>query len=268
MMRRAITNVSKAGVRCNSSWAKPDFVKVFESDFAAAEYPERAVGGGHLLFSKLMYQLATKENKGEAYLKSLESILTKEKLGSLSPHWRTETNVGEDKEFADVEAGVKFTLRWMQTSAQMDKFDDVAKIFQIYVKAAQKTVVATITLPGLPESNGKLAEAAKAAATQQFKEAFPAKAKEGWKLEFSYLVDPGILAGWRAEVGSYVLEDMKVYLAARAAAETESHGADFLAGPKEQFTATAWPATPETEIMGDWCDELAQFDAEEARFGA
>ena len=267
-MRKAVSTMcATKGARFNSApaWVKPDHVAIFKSDFAAETYPERVFGGDHLLFSKLMYKLATKENKGEAYIKTLTALLLKERTGKLGAHWRTEANVATDKEFADLDDGVRFVLRWMQSASSMDKLEEVAHIFQVYVKSAQKTIVVPVTLSGLPESNKTQAEAARKAAAATVAARLPEK--KDWKLEFEYLVDPGILDGWRLNVGSFVVEDMSAYLDRRSKAEGESAAADFSQGPKEAFTVTEWKHNPETEALGEWVNELSQYDAEEARSG-
>eukprot|EP01061_Rhynchopus_euleeides_P024772 TRINITY_DN39938_c0_g1_i1.p2 TRINITY_DN39938_c0_g1~~TRINITY_DN39938_c0_g1_i1.p2 ORF type:complete len:284 (+),score=138.26 TRINITY_DN39938_c0_g1_i1:48-854(+) len=267
MMRRAAINVARSGVRFQSTpaWVKPDYLTIFQSNFADAQYPEHVLGGDHLMFSKLMYQLAIKENKGDVYLKNLEALLLNSAQGKFGPHWTVSTNVAEDKQFAELEAGVRFVLRWMQATSQMDKLEEVARIFQVYIKAAKKTIVVPVTLSGLPESNAKQAEAARKAAQATVAARLPEK--KDWALEFHYLVDPGILDGWRVEVASLVVEDMSAYLERRSKAEEESTAADFTSGPKEVSATTTWEQNPETELLGDWVDELSLYDAEEARAG-
>ena len=287
MMRRAVSNVARqARFQSAPAWAKPAFIEVFKSDFAAMEYPANAVGGEYLNFSKLMYKIAVLEKKEDKYIADLEKL----KSADLPPFWRTELNIATDKAFADMEPGMKFVLRWMQSNSQMDTLDVVGKIFGTYVRSSKKVMLVPVTLAGLPAGQvSQIAEAKKAA------EATLAEYhadKKGWKLEFEYLVDPGIIDGWRIEVGSIVVENMSAYLkeADAAAAGGEmvcnlipscelrysyciitkqtTKQVDYTSGPSAVAAATVWPENPETSRLQDWCDELSLYDAEEAVIGA
>eukprot|EP01064_Diplonema_japonicum_P033248 TRINITY_DN6506_c0_g1_i2.p2 TRINITY_DN6506_c0_g1~~TRINITY_DN6506_c0_g1_i2.p2 ORF type:complete len:265 (+),score=98.44 TRINITY_DN6506_c0_g1_i2:48-842(+) len=264
-MRRVLSSAMRGQARWASApaWVKPQFLQIYESDFATMEYPEMAVGGDYLQFSKLMYQLALAEKKEEKYLSDVQALLSKKEA-----FWRTQTDIVADKEYENVEPGVKFVLKWMQTSSAMDNLEEVTKIFGIYVKAAKKTMVVDVTLAGLPEQASQKAnvDAAQKAAEATLANNFPNK--KGWKLEYNYLVDPGIIDGWRLEVGSLVVEDMRVYLNAWTKAASASASVDYTAGPVSKAVATVWPQNAETEMLADWCDELATFDAEEAQYGA
>lgn len=160
---------------------------------------------------------------------------------------------------------MKFVLKWMQTSAAMEHLEDVVKIFTVYVKASKKTIVVPVTLAGLPDSQTKQVTAARKAAEETLAQL---PDRKGWKLEFEYFVDPGILDGWRIEVGGLVVEDMSVYLQARDTAASAAASVDYLSGPTATSVATEWPRNAETELLSSWCDELALFDAEEAKYGA
>eukprot|EP00659_Diplonema_papillatum_P010268 gene10268-15792_t len=268
-MQRAISAVARSSLtraaRFNSTpaWVKPQYVELFKSNLDKLEYPEKAVDGEHLVFSKLMYQIAKAEGKEEKYLSDLQTL--KQNAKQLSRTWRTSSNVAEDKEFQEMEPGVRFVLRWMQTSAQMERLEDVTKIFAIYVKAAKKTMVVPVTLAGLPETQQKNVDAAKKAAQTVLSTRFPDK--KDWKLEFDYVVDPGIIDGWRLEVGSLVVEDMSAYLSTFEKAAGASAQVDYTAVPVAKPLATEWPLNAGVEMFSDWCDELTTYDMEEAKFG-
>eukprot|EP01059_Diplonema_ambulator_P017300 TRINITY_DN2929_c0_g1_i1.p1 TRINITY_DN2929_c0_g1~~TRINITY_DN2929_c0_g1_i1.p1 ORF type:complete len:269 (+),score=95.29 TRINITY_DN2929_c0_g1_i1:51-857(+) len=263
MLTSAVRGLRQARWNTAPAWVKPQFLQIYETDFANAEYPERAVGGDYVNFSKLMFQLATAEKKEDKYLSDVQGLLSKG--NRLATFWRTESNVATDKEFDNLEPGVRFVLRWMQSCSAMDNLEEVAKIFGIYIKAAKKTIVVDVTLAGLPTSQAKNVEAAKQAAEATLASHFPEK--KGWKLEFNYLVDPGIIDGWRLEIGSMVVEDMRVYLDAWNKAASAAASVDYTHGPTIKSLPTVWPQNAETDMLADWCDDLAAFDAEEALHG-
>eukprot|EP01063_Lacrimia_lanifica_P036592 TRINITY_DN7300_c0_g2_i1.p1 TRINITY_DN7300_c0_g2~~TRINITY_DN7300_c0_g2_i1.p1 ORF type:complete len:274 (+),score=138.44 TRINITY_DN7300_c0_g2_i1:59-880(+) len=271
MLRRCATQAVRRGAmsqmrfQAAPAWATPKFIEIFNTDFASATYPVNAMGGDHLLFSKLMFQIAQAEKKEEKYVKDFAALLQASAAGNFGTFWRTETDVATAKEFASMEPGMKFVLKWMQSSNAMEHLEDVAKIFTVYAKAAKKTVVVPVTLAGLPDSQTKAAAAARKAAEETLNAAADRK---GWKIEFEYFVDPGIIDGWRVEVDGLVVEDMSAYLAARDNAASAAASVDYLSGPTMTSVATTWPRNAETEILSQWCEELSLFDAEEAKYGA
>eukprot|EP01060_Flectonema_neradi_P033487 TRINITY_DN563_c3_g1_i1.p1 TRINITY_DN563_c3_g1~~TRINITY_DN563_c3_g1_i1.p1 ORF type:complete len:264 (+),score=81.40 TRINITY_DN563_c3_g1_i1:106-897(+) len=263
MMRRGVANVARqARFQSAPAWAKPAFVEIFKSDFAAMEYPANAVGGEYLSFSKLLYKIAVLEKKEDKYIADLQKIMSSD----LPPFWRTELNIATDKAFADMEPGLKFVLRWMQANNQMDNLEVSAKIFGAYVRSAKKVMLVPVTLAGLPSSQASQIAEAKKAAEATLAEYHADK--KGWKLEFEYLVDPGIIDGWRIEVGSIVVENMSAYLKEADAAATGGEAIDYTTGPASATATTVWPENPETSRLAEWCEELSLFDAEESVLGA
>lgn len=257
----AVGVAQQRGAAVKPVWAKDALVKVYESDFEAAVYPEQIVAGSHLVFSKLLFKFAQTEKAEEKYITDLTTNFptAKSKAGAF---W-ADKDIATDDAFKGLSDGVRFTLSWMQKSRLLEKTDSVTDIFKLYVNSSRKTMVAQVSLYG--PDKAKNSAAAKEAATKLMEVYFPDK--KGWKLTLDETSTAGAINGWRVNVGGMTFEDVAAIKAASAAATASADLSECTAVPVVKFRATPWPENIEAEVLSKWTQDLSLYDAEEARHG-
>ena len=233
-----------------------DLKKLYASDFDSQAYPVNIVGSDSTLFAKFLYK-AVEANKGfDTIIKDFDTIAT----AKLPIFWERAANLDQIAEFKGLSAPTTFTLNWMQQNGMLDQISVVRATYETYVNALRKKAVARIYVGDEKNATG-IAEGKKVAAELHKL----AKELTGFTLETVIVVDKTIVSGFTVELaGQYVnqAQGADVATAAKSSADV-----DFTNVPAPKISKTAWEDSVETEVLRKYIEQLAQYDAEEAKLG-
>lgn len=232
-----------------------DLKKLYSSDFEAATFPVGIVPSDSTLFAKFLYKAAEPKNAFDAILKDFDAISAAST--KLPVFWERTANVESMPEFKTLSAPTFFTLIWMQNNGMLELLGSVRESFETYVNAQRKKAVAKIYVADAKDSTAE----AKKVATELHKSLTELN---GFTLEFKTVVDKTIVSGFAVEIAGRYVNQAK---GAEASAQVASDDVDYTNIPAPKVNKTVWEDNVETEVLRKYIDQLAQFDAEEAKIG-
>jgi hypothetical protein len=233
-----------------------DLKKLYASDFDNQAYPVNVVGSDATLFAKFLYK-AVEEKKGfDSILKDFDTIAS----AKLPIFWERASNLDTMAEFKTLSPPTTFVLNWMQQNAMLDQISVVRATFETYVNALRKKAVARIYV-GDEKNAAAIAEGKKVAA-ELLK---GTKELEGFTLETVTVVDSTFVSGFSVELaGQFVNQGQGAQV---ANAVKKDDDVDYTNAPAAKVCKTVWEDSVETEVLRKYIEQLAQFDAEEAKIG-
>lgn len=257
MMFRRVA-VATARVACAARMYTPseDLKKLYGSNFENATFPLNIVPSDSTLFAKFLYKAAEPKSAFDAVLKDFDAIAAVST--KLPVFWERNADVENIAEFKALAPATVFTLIWMQNNGMLELIPAVRESFETYVNAQKKKAVAKIYVNDLKDAS--VAEAKKVA-----QELHKGNSDlNGYTLEFKIIVDKEIVSGFAVDlVGQYVNQAK----GAEASAKISGDDVDFTNIPAPKISKTIWEDNVETEVLRKYIDQLAQYDAEEAKNG-
>jgi hypothetical protein len=233
-----------------------DLKKLYASNFENETFPLNIVPSEATLFAKFLYKAAEPKSAFDAVLKDFDAIAAAST--KLPVFWERTADIESMPEFKSLSPSVYFTLVWMQNNGMLELLSAVRESFETFVNAQKKKAVAKIYVSDVKDS--AVAEAKKVA--QELHKATADLA--GYSLEFKVLVDKEIVSGFAVElVGQYVNQAK----GAQASAKVSTDEVDYTNVPTPKISKTIWEDSVETEMLRKYIDQLAQYDAEEAKNG-
>ncbi|KAF5226301.1 hypothetical protein ECC02_000424 [Trypanosoma cruzi] len=229
--------------------------KLYTSDFDKTEFPLSIVPSDSVLFAKFLYKAAEPNNSFDAILKDFQTIAAAS--SSLPIFWERTAVVEDVAEFKKLSEPMFFTLVWMQKNGMLDLIPEVSEIYETYVNAKMKRIVAKIYVA--PGKEGDVGEA-KRVAQELHKEA---KELAGHTLVFKTVVDRSIVTGFAVELAGQYVNRAEGHKSHAPAADE----ADYTTIPAPRLPKTVWEDNIETEVLCRYLDSLAEYDAEEAKHG-
>lgn len=259
-MRRFSSNVVRACAAARMYTPSAELKQIFESDLENAKYPTDIVPSDSTLFAKFLFKAAEPKNTYDAILKDFDSIQAS--LPKLPILWERTVDPVNVAEFKTLSAPTMFTLMWMKDNGMLELLPAVREAFETYVNAQRKKVVAKIYVSS-DKDTAAVAEAKKVA-----QEAHKAESRfAGTTLEFKVVVDKEILTGFSVDVSGAFINNAVGKADAAAGAATAAADVDYTNVPVAKIVKTIWADNVETEILRKYFDQLALFDAEEAKNG-
>lgn len=142
----------------------------------------------------------------------------------------------------------------------LDLLPDVAQVYETYVNAQLKRAMAKIYVaPDAVDDD----ETINAALQQANKMLENNSQLDGYTLSHKVIVDRTIVSGFAIDLnGVYVNKAVGHQVAAHQADES-----DYIAVPQTHVTRTSWDDNTATEYLRKYLDSLADYDAEEMRYG-
>lgn len=256
MFRRAGVVVSRvAGARLFTP--SEDLKKLYASDFDSQTFPINIVPSDSTLFAKFLYKAAEPKNGFDAILKDFETIAAA--APKLPVFWERTANIENMPEFKNLSAPTFFTLIWMQNNGMLEFLPAVRDAFETFVNAQRKKAVAKLFVADTKDA-AAVADAKKVA-TELHKSL---KELTGFTLELVTVVDKSIVSGFAVELAGQYVNQAK---GAEASARIASDDVDYTNVPVPKVVKTIWEDSVETEVLRKYIDQLAQYDAEEAKNG-
>ena len=255
MMRRLGSSVARiAAVRCYT--APEDLKKLYASDFDTQAYPVSIVSSDSALFAKFLFKSVEEKKAFDSIIKDFDTIAN----AKLPIFWERAANLDQIAEFKTLSAPTTFTLNWMQQNGMLDQIPVVRATYEAYVNALRKKAVARIYV-GDEKNAAAIAEGKKIAA-----ELLKAnKELAGFTLETVTVLDKTVVSGFTVELaGQYVNQGQGADV---AAAKKSTADVDYTNAPATKVVKTIWEDSVETEVLRKYIEQLAQFDAEEAKIG-
>lgn len=263
-MRRVasrIASLASAATVARRLYTPPaDMKALYQSAFDREAFPVEIVPSDSTLFAKFLYKAAEKNNGFDAVLKDFNAIEATSK--KLPVFWERTAKVDDIKEFASLSPAVLFTLNWMGANGMLEALPAVRTAFETYVNAKNKKVIAKIYVAPGKEADAATVNEAKAAAQQLHK---GNAAVSGFALEFKVAADPEIVSGFAVDVGGAYASTAKGADAQGAAGAARE--VDYTQVPASKVSKTKWADSVETEVLRKYFEQLALYDAEEAKVG-
>jgi len=232
-----------------------DLKKLYSSDFEAAAFPVGIVPSDSTLFAKFLYKAAEPKNAYDAILKDFETISAAST--KLPVFWERTAVIDGMAEFKNLSAPTYFTLVWMQNNGMLELIPSVREAFETYVNAQRKKAVAKIYVNDAKDVSAE----AKKVATELHKSIAELN---GFSLELKTVIDKSIVSGFAVEIAGRYVNQAK---GAEASAKVASDDVDYTNVPVPKVSKTVWEDNVETEVLRKYIDQLAQYDAEEAKVG-
>lgn len=233
-----------------------DLKKLYASDFEAAAFPLNIVPSDSTLFAKFLYKAAEPKNAFDVILKDFDAIAAANT--KLPIFWERTASVEGMPEFKSLNPATFFTLVWMQNNGMLELIPQVREAFETYVNAQRKKSVAKIFVSDAKDAS--VAEAKKVA-TELHKSV---KELAGFALDFVVVVDKSIISGFAVELAGQFVNQAK---GAEASSKVASDDIDYTNIPVPKVIKTVWDDNVETEVLRKYIDQLALYDAEEAKLG-
>jgi F0F1-type ATP synthase delta subunit len=242
-------------------YAPPAALKeLYQSDFDRQAYPVDIVPSDATLFAKFLYKAAEKSGNFDSILGDFAKIGEASK--KLPIFWERTAVIDDIKEFSSLTAPTIFVLNWMRSNGMLEQIADVSAAFETYVNAKAKKVVAKIYVAPGQEKNAGIVNAAKEAAQKLHK---AAAATANFTLDYKVVADSAITEGFSVDVNGAFVSNAKGADVADASAAAKE--VDYTSVPASKFAKTKWEDSIETEVLRKYFDQLAAFDAEEAKYG-
>eukprot|EP00744_Colponema_vietnamica_P004115 GILI01006196.1.p1 GENE.GILI01006196.1~~GILI01006196.1.p1 ORF type:complete len:261 (-),score=112.68 GILI01006196.1:251-1033(-) len=234
--------------------------QIFESDLEKQKYPTDIVPSDSTLFAKFLFKAAEPKNNYDAILKDFETIQAS--LPKLPILWERSIEPDQIPEFKALSPPTLFTLMWMKDNGMLDLLPAVRAAYETYVNAQRKKVIAKIYVSSEKDTEA-INEAKKAA-----QETHKAESRfASTNLEYKVIVDKEILSGFSVDVSGSFVSNAKGAADAAASASAATAEIDYTNLPVAKFNKTIWADNVETEVLRKYFDQLAQYDAEEAKLG-
>lgn len=236
-----------------------EITKIYQSDFERGQFPCDIVPSDATLFAKFLYKSAEAGNSFETIQKDFKTI--SEAAKKLPVFWQRSSNLAEINEFKGLSPATTFTLHWMQSNGMLEVIPAVEEVYNVYVNAKQKKAVAKVFVnPKQVNDTALLNKAKEAAAKLQAENA----ALKGFTLTVQAIGDADILSGFSVDLNGAYFSEAKGEEIKTASAAAE---VDYTQVPKSTFSKTKWDQSAETEVLGKYFENLAKYDAEEAKNG-
>jgi len=250
--------------RCALLLAGPSeqYVKIYNSDFETQTYPITLLGGTQTAFAKLLYKFA-EEVESKNFDLYLEDFKKHAKIVSkLGPFW-VQADVLNDPDFAELSAGFRFVLAWMQNERQLDNLDRVKTAYLELADEVSQRARATIIVPWEPDSQTQKIQAIQHEANSLYSEG----GGKG-RLIFEYKVVPEITDGYIIEVSNLVVNKTAAAQSAKTVAASKEQEKDWSAVPALPAKAVPKYSDLLTKLIGAEMDILADINDVERRVGA
>lgn len=259
MFRRIAVSLPALAASCGRFYTpSEDLKKLYASDFDKAQFPCNIVPSDSVLFAKFLYQAGEAKNAHDAISKDFQTIIAA--IPSLPVFWERTARVDDIQQFKNLSAPTTFTLQWMQANGMLDQLADVAEVYDTYLNAKMKRVVAKIYVaPGKTEDKATI-EKAKKVADEVAKEH---KEFSGFKVAYKVLVDRTIVDGFAVDLQGVFVNQAE----GRKSADRTTDEADYTTIPIPHVPKTHWEDNIETEVLRKYLDSLAAYDAEEIKTG-
>lgn len=257
MFRRlAVSSVSAiAAVRCYTP--PEDLKKLYNSKFENEAFPLNIVPGDSTMFAKFLYKSAEAKGTFDTILKDFDTIAAA--ATKLPVFWERTANVETIAEFKSLSPATTFTLVWMENNGMLELLPSVRDAFETYVNAQRKKAVVKIFVADAKDTAA--VNEAKKVAQELHKET---KDLNGFTLEYKTLVDKSFVSGFAVELAGQFVNQAK---GAETVAAKSSDDVDYTNVPVPKFNKTVWEDNVETEVLRKYIDQMAQYDAEEAKTG-
>jgi hypothetical protein len=238
-----------------------DLTKLYQSDFDLQAFPTAVVPSDSTLFAKFLFKAAEQNNNFDVVLKDFQTIATVSK--KLPVFWQRSVELDSVAEFKQLAPSTLFTLHWMRSNDLLELIPQVSEVFETFVNAKNKKVVARVFVnPAATGDQALLAKAKDVAAKLLAGNA----ALKGYTLVVNAVADADIKSGFAVDVaGAYHSEAKGDEVATGAGAARE---VDYTAVPLPKALKTKWDDSAETEVLSKYFESLAKYDAEEAKIGA
>lgn len=256
MMRRLGSCVARSAAAARCYTPPEDMKKLYNSDYDSQAFPINIIGADSNIFAKFLYKAAEGNKSFDVVLKDFQTIAT----AKLPVFWERAASIDQIAEFKGLSPATIFTLHWMQQNSMLDQLSSVRSCFESYVNAQRKKAVAKVFIKDAADT-ASVNEGKKIAAEMHKDN----KEISAFALEFEVLVDSTITSGFCVELaGSYVNQAKGIPAAGSINSAVDI---DFTNIPNAKSIKTTWDDSIETEILRKYIEQLAQFDAEEAKNG-
>lgn len=258
MMFRRISAAAATRVACAARMYTPseELKTLYATNFENATFPLNIVPSDSTLFAKFLYKAAEPKSAFDAVLKDFDTVAAAST--KLPVFWERTADVESMAEFKGLSPAMFFTLVWMQNNGMLELLPAVRESFETYVNAQKKKAVAKIFVNDAKDAS--IAEGKKIA-QELFKSA---QELAGYTLEFKVVIDKDIVSGFAVElIGLYVNQAK----GAEASTKISADDVDYTNVPTPKVTKTIWEDNVETEMLRKYIDQLALYDAEEAKNG-
>jgi F0F1-type ATP synthase delta subunit len=255
MFRRVSFPISvRLAVAARGAYTPPaDLQKLYESDFSTGKFPIDIVPSDSTLFAQFLYKAAEPKGEFDAILKDCQTVTTAGK--KLPVFWERNTEVDTISEFKGLNPATMFAMKWMQKNGLLTNFQEVAVTYETLVNAQKKKHVAKIYVA---DEKADVKEAKEVA-----KKLLEGTPFASFSLDFTTVVDSSIASG-------YSLECAGKFYSTAAGHQTKAvsqDNQDFTNVPVIAAAKTTWEDSVETEVLARYLENLALFDAEEAKNG-
>lgn len=259
-MRRFSANLLRVSAAARMYSPPAELKQIFESDLENAKYPTDIVPSDSTLFAKFLFKAAEPKSSFDAILKDFDAIQAA--IPKLPILWERTVEPDQVAEFKALSAPTMFTLMWMKDNGMLELLPAVREAFEAYVNAQRKKVVAKIYV-GSEKDTAAINEAKKIAQETHKGETRFASTS----LDFKVIVDKEILSGFSVDVAGAFVNNAVGAADAAASASAASADVDYTNLPAPKVTKTIWADNVETEVLRKYFDQLALYDAEEAKMG-
>jgi len=237
--------------------------ELYQSDFERQAFPTDIVPSDSTLFAKFLYKAAEKTGNFDAITGDFGAINAAAK--KLPIFWERTAVIDDVKEFASLSAPTLFVLNWMRANGMLENLAEVQAAFETYVNAKAKKVVAKIYVAPGEEKNATTVNAAKEAAQKLQKQSASIAT---FSMDYRVAADSTIKSGFSVDVNGAFVSTAKGQDAMEGAGgDAAAKEVDYTAVPAAKYPKTKWEDSIETEVLRKYFDQLAQYDAEEAKYG-
>lgn len=242
-------------VRCYTP--PEDLKKLYGSKFEDGAFPLNIVPGDSTMFAKFLYKSAEPKSAFDVILKDFDAIATAST--KLPVFWERTANIESMPEFKSLSPATTFTLVWMENNGMLDLIPSVRDAFETYVNAQRKKAVVKIFVADAKDT--KAVSEAKKVAEELHKST---KDLNGFTLEFKTLVDNTFVSGFAVELAGQFVNQAK---GVETNAAKSSDDVDYTNVPAPKISKTVWDDNVETEVLRKYVEQMALYDAEEAKTG-
>jgi hypothetical protein len=234
-----------------------DLKKLYASNFENQVYPVDIVPSDSTMFAKFLYKATEPKAAFDTIINDFKTINAAS--AKLPVFWQRTADIEGMAEFKSLSAPTYFTLVWMQKNGMLELLPEVQGAFETFVNAQRKKVVAVIYV-GDEKDTASVATAKKAA--QELHKA--TKSISSHTLDFKIVLDKQIVSGFAVDISGQYINEAKGLV---SATEATTGDVDYTNIPAPKVFATNWDDNVETEVLRRYFDQLAAYDAEEAKMG-
>lgn len=258
MFRRVgVASVARVAGAARLYTPSEDLKKLYASSFENQVYPVDIVPSDSTMFAKFLYKATEPKGAFDSVLNDFKAINAAS--AKLPVFWQRTADIEGMPEFKSLSAPTYFTLVWMQKNGMLELLPEVQGAFETFVNAQRKKVVATVYV-GDEKDATSIATAKKAA--QELHKAN--KTLSSYTLDFKVVLDKQIVSGFAVDISGQYINEAKGLV---TTTETAAGDIDYTNIPAAKVFATTWDDNVETEVLRRYFDQLAAYDAEEAKMG-